>query len=292
MNELTTSDSTASKRHSFKSKSRLYWLVFVSTAMLILANQLVIQRTIQEKIYDEHIINVAGRQRMLSQRIIKTAYQALASHDEEQIKLLKRLTSLWNKVHWGLQRGDTALDLPPLKIKQAQQLFDHIQPNQAALYQTINRVSDVSDLAPLILTINDQGDKFLVIMDQIVGVFETNAQQKLNYLIRIEIILAIVSVLVLLCEIFFVFRPFHRKVANQNHQLRQIAYIQSHGVRRPVCSILGLIPLIQEETDPEVQAQYIRLLRISTEELEEVTRTIVDQVNEPTATIKEEFVVS
>lgn len=128
-------------------------------------------------------------------------------------------------------------------------------------------------------------------MDQIVNTFEADAQQKLNRLMQLEIVLAIFSLLVLVFEIFFVFLPINKKITSQNVQLREIAYLQSHEVRRPVCSILGLISLIQEETDPDVLAQYISLLKISTEELEEVTSQIIAQVNDQPITVIEETLV-
>ena len=247
---------------------------------LILGNQVVIQHTIQEKMYDERVVNLAGRQRMLSQKIVKTAYRALMTHDPEQIAVLKNLTGLWNEVHWGLQQGNNRLDLPPLRSEEIQQLFRQVQPYQTALFEAVNQTQRVDDLPPRIEVINEQGQEFLVIMDQIVNAFETGARQKLTFLMQLEIVLATVSILVLMIEIFFVFRPFYRKIAVQNEQLREIAYLQSHEVRRPVCSILGLMQLIQDEEEPAARAQYVEMLKISTEELERATRQIVERVNE------------
>ncbi len=251
--------------------------------VLTLGNQVVIQHTIQEKMYDEHIVNLAGRQRMLSQKIVKTAYRALMTRDQAQVVVLKNLTGLWNEVHWGLQRGSNRLDLPPLKSEAIQQLFGQAQPYQTALFEAVNQTQKVDDLLPRIEKINEQGQEFLVRMDQIVNAFETDARQKLTFLMHMEIVLAVVSILVLMLEIFFVFRPFYRKITTQNEQLREIAYIQSHEVRRPVCSILGLMQLIQDEEEPAARAQYVEMLKISTEELERVTRQIVERVNEQSA---------
>ena len=256
---------------------------------LILGNQVVIQRTIQEKMYDERVVNLAGRQRMLSQKIVKTAYRALMTHDPEQIAVLKNLTGLWNEVHWGLQQGNDRLDLPPLRSEEIQQLFRQVQPYQTALFEVVNQTQRVDDLPPRIEVINEQGQEFLVIMDQIVNAFETGARQKLTFLMQLEIVLATVSILVLMIEIFFVFRPFYRKIAVQNEQLREIAYLQSHEVRRPVCSILGLMQLIQDEEESAVRAQYVEMLKISTEELERATRQIVERVNEQSSPVPYEW---
>ncbi len=283
MNKSSLSNQLAAKPSSFGRHHKLYWIVIVSMVVLTLGNQAVIQHTIQEKMYDEHIVNLAGRQRMLSQKIVKTAYRALMTRDQEQIVVLKNLTGLWNEVHWGLQRGNDRLNLPPLRSEAIQQLFVQVQPYQTALFEAVNQTQKVDSLLPRIEKINEQGQEFLVRMDQIVNAFETDARRKLTFLMHLEIILAVVSILVLMLEIFFVFRPFYRKIATQNEQLREIAYIQSHEVRRPVCSILGLMQLIQDEEELAARTQYVEMLKISTEELERATRQIVERVNEQSA---------
>ncbi len=255
--------------------------MFAATLALTLGNQLIIQNSIREKMYDERVVNLAGRQRMLSQKIVKTAYRALMTHNQNDIVALKNLTSLWDEVHWGLQRGSSSMNLPPLEDDNIGALFEQIQPHQTALVEAISNTQRVHDLAPHIEMIDAQAQEFLVIMDRIVGAFEREARNKLTTLMYLELALAGITILVLMIEIFFVFRPFYRKITAQNEQLRQIAYIQSHEVRRPVCSILGLMQLIQDEEDPAVRAQYIEMLKISTEELERATRQIVDRVNKP-----------
>lgn len=61
---------------------------------------------------------------------------------------------------------------------------------------------------------------------------------------------------------------------------RTNSFAKSPTLRRPVCSILGLMQLTQDEEEPAVRAQYVEMLRIGTEELERATRQIVGRVNE------------
>lgn len=276
---------------TLSNKGNLYWLVFICMVMLTLASQLLTHHFIREKMYDEHIVNLAGRQRMLSQKIVKTAYRAIMYSSEHQLSELKRMTNLWNKVHYGLQRGSAAMDLPPLNVEAARHLFERIQPHQTALYRAVEYTHNLDDLSTRIRMIDKQGQKFLVIMDQIVNAFETDAHQKLNRLKHLEIVLAIFFLIILIFEIFFVFLPIYQKITLQNDQLREIAFIQSHEVRRPVCSILGLVQLMEEENDPHALAQYVALLKASTEELEEVTCQIVDQANDTPIAVNEEAFV-
>ncbi|SMO83540.1 PAS domain-containing protein [Solitalea koreensis] len=67
----------------------------------------------------------------------------------------------------------------------------------------------------------------------------------------------------------------------QNEKLRDIAFLQSHIVRRPVSNVLGLINLINKDdpADP-LNIELIPQLKIASNELDAVIREIVDKTNE------------
>lgn len=66
-----------------------------------------------------------------------------------------------------------------------------------------------------------------------------------------------------------------KKIEKQNEQLRQIAWIQSHEVRAPVASILGLVQLFNKEgvTNP-LNAEIINKVQEATLALDEVIKRI------------------
>ncbi|MFN3316944.1 MAG: histidine kinase dimerization/phospho-acceptor domain-containing protein, partial [Raineya sp.] len=64
-------------------------------------------------------------------------------------------------------------------------------------------------------------------------------------------------------------------VENQNKVLEDIAFIQSHEVRRPVANILGLISLLDKNNLSEEQAQIIEYLEKSTQDLDEIIHKIL-----------------
>ena len=68
----------------------------------------------------------------------------------------------------------------------------------------------------------------------------------------------------------------------QNETLRQIAWQQSHEVRRPVANILGLINLIKMDkaSTQEEKEQYLNYLFQATQELDEIIHKIVARSNE------------
>ncbi|MCU0353815.1 MAG: PAS domain S-box protein [Cytophagales bacterium] len=70
------------------------------------------------------------------------------------------------------------------------------------------------------------------------------------------------------------------RLEEQNKQLRSIAFTQSHTLRRPVSSILGLLNLINEYGNDRTFAdELLRHLRLATEELDTVIRGIVAQTD-------------
>ena len=68
-----------------------------------------------------------------------------------------------------------------------------------------------------------------------------------------------------------------QKIFAQNELLRNIAFVQSHELRKPVASILGLMHLIKLNgyyTDKE----YFDMLELATAELDQKIHAIIEQV--------------
>ncbi len=66
------------------------------------------------------------------------------------------------------------------------------------------------------------------------------------------------------------------RIKKQNEQLREIAKMQSHQLRKPVANILGLTELINEnQGNPKVLAEMIQMLKASAAGLDEIIHSIV-----------------
>ena len=72
------------------------------------------------------------------------------------------------------------------------------------------------------------------------------------------------------------------KILKQNETLRQIAWQQSHEVRRPVANILGIVKLLKgdEKSSKADKEKYLDYLFQSTEELDKIIRKILVKSNE------------
>jgi len=74
-----------------------------------------------------------------------------------------------------------------------------------------------------------------------------------------------------------------QKIVNQLSRLEAIAWQQSHEVRRPVASILGIINLLKSIPDltEQEKSEYLTSLYKVTQELDDVIRKIVDYTYDP-----------
>jgi PAS domain S-box-containing protein len=71
----------------------------------------------------------------------------------------------------------------------------------------------------------------------------------------------------------------YQKLKTYNEVLVQIAWSNSHELRKPLCSILGLIYLLKEASDEE-RDELLRLLEISSTELDDVVKQNNEKVTE------------
>ena len=67
----------------------------------------------------------------------------------------------------------------------------------------------------------------------------------------------------------------YKAIEVRNQQLQEIAYLQSHIVRRPLANIKGISKLLREENEIEVERQLLHYLDISVDQLDGVINEIV-----------------
>jgi PAS domain S-box-containing protein len=66
----------------------------------------------------------------------------------------------------------------------------------------------------------------------------------------------------------------------QNSKLKKIAWTQSHLVRAPLSRILGIINMLEDRPDSLEEVWFwLQQLRVSTEEMDEMVKKIVDEAN-------------
>lgn len=204
---------------------RYYLVALCSIALVVIISQLLVQRFISEQKSDSHLINLSGRQRMLSQKIAKCAV-LLGSPIEEEgreewLGELEKALKEWSVTHKMLQ-GDKGLMKGSSQPSQAvSELFVSIENPQSQISKAAEALveklrNDINlpydSLAPEIRTISLHEGEFLKGMDRIVFQFEQEASVKVAHLQNIELFLMVICLGVILFEILFVFLPSARSI--------------------------------------------------------------------------------
>ena len=72
----------------------------------------------------------------------------------------------------------------------------------------------------------------------------------------------------------------NQKIKNSNEVLLNVAWSNSHELRKPLCSMLSLVNLLKETTDEEERKKYIYLLQQCTSEMDEITKKNNTKLND------------
>src|SRR5258707_6828146 len=215
-------DKVPNKKSPTRRLTILYICALSSVALLAILGQIVIQTAIQQQGSDALVINIAGRQRMLSQKISKAAliieYTTDSAVRKAHTEELRQAVALWESSQQGLQQGNAQQGLPGNNSDAVKNLFSVIEPNYQAMLSAANGLLSVVDkeqsgvnqhstLDPFVQAILAQEAGFLVGMNQIVSQYQTEAEARVATLRTTELILCGITLTVLLLEGSFVFRP-------------------------------------------------------------------------------------
>ena len=202
--------------------TRLYLVALTVVALLSLFGQILIQKSLNESSDDAHVVNLAGRQRMLSQRLCKMAIVLTNKNQftEEAIFYEKDFTdvlNLWVKCHYGLKNSNLVLDKTYLvkNSSEIQAIFNEVEPTFKIMSANASIISENKqgengyEILKNMLTNERQ---FLKLMDKIVSQYDTEAQARVSHVKRIELILFCITICILIIEGFLIFMPLVRYV--------------------------------------------------------------------------------
>ena len=207
---------------------KLYILALSAVAMFSIVSQILIQVSISQQQNDARVVNIAGRQRMLSQRLCKTTillvHQEIFLADAEHYSQdIRDIIDLWGKCHNGLKTGLLKLDTEiPVKnsakidsmFLKLDPVFDIIVSNAKIIRNEIDTPSvNKSDVINYSLAQILQNERtFLKMMDKIVFQYDSEAKERVGQLKNIEILLFGLTILILILEGLFIFRPTYKQV--------------------------------------------------------------------------------
>jgi signal transduction histidine kinase len=194
----------------------------------------VVQHHINTQINDSRVINIAGRQRMLSQRLTKEILllkdRDISLERQEKISDIQKTYKVWVASHKGLQNGSEVLNLPKENNTEIVFMFREIEvyfyPIEKAVGKLIlsleeNSAIQLNELKDEIGIVLENEDNFLLKMNEIVFKYAEVSKSKVQNLKFLETILLTVSLLILAIEILFLFRPMSLKIRDTIKHLLQ-----------------------------------------------------------------------
>jgi len=210
----------------------LYISALFSVAFLLAAVSWIFIQSIEDQGYASRVVNISGRQRMLSQRMSKWMILLKdAAPDEPQraywVAKLKKDQIDWTRGHYALQFGDAVLRLPRLVEDSTLSVsFIALQPRFESLNRLVDQTIAASAPSSADTARTDQAapepgfpeqsellameTAFVELMDQITFRFDEVYRAQISDLRRLHFRVLLASFFVLLIEALFIFRPIVR----------------------------------------------------------------------------------
>ena len=199
---------------------KLRWRFLLATvvvSLIALGTHWVVQQSFSIQAHDAKQINIAGRQRMLGQSLVKAM---LLDRPEEMKANLDAMLA----AQQALREGDANMNLPGDNTQEMQQLFDQIEPHLSAIEKATHQLiesPDHPDTQTFQRTILDHEDEFLALMDEITHLYEDEAVWHMREIQIAEYLLLGVMLAGLAFICVFLFEQAVRAIHVQYKELRE-----------------------------------------------------------------------
>ncbi|MEL7344900.1 MAG: diguanylate cyclase, partial [Pseudomonadota bacterium] len=201
-----------------------YVLGFVLIVAFVIGAHGLHLMTIRQGALDQEVINVSGRQRMLSQRITFLSYRYMETGAPRYGDLLVQSIDLFESGHnWVVSNA-----IPPKSDIEAMYMdvngidLDRRTKDFAALARgvfdagpgTVEAAAIARQLEAIALT------DLLVDLNGAVALFEAAANDRVSRMERIQLVALAFTILILLIEVLYIFYPAHKTMAGMIDRLR------------------------------------------------------------------------
>lgn len=201
-----------------KRLTKQYIIALAIVAILTIFGHTLIQITLLDVSDNSHVVNLAGRQRMLSQQLTKLfllkAYNTEEWSDEYQNTFEKSLDD-WERTHTGL-RDNALIDEKKFEVKNSEQIKTMFKEITPFYYKMGSIFNDVIKEQPIrendVFTLLQNEKDFLKTMDMIVFQYDQEATQRVAVLRAFEFLILFLTLLTLFIEYIFIFKPLSKYV--------------------------------------------------------------------------------
>lgn len=282
-----------------------YGIVLGSIAVLAVISFLMLDELTRRQESTAAVVNVAGRQRMLSQRIELLARTYVQAFHHEQRSSLRRdlveAIDLMEASHKALIEGDRGLNLPGNPSSEVRAMyFDPPMEVDRRVREFLSRARSLADrLDPRhqlhdlrLLDLNlAKTQTLLNSLDAVVRRYQTESEWRVTKVKRGAQVVVALTLLFILWSAVGVFRPLVRQVRQEmeaqetargqaelaNRSKTEFLANMSHELRTPLNSVIGFSDLmIQEVFGPMGRPEYMDYAR----DINDSGRHLLDLIND------------
>lgn len=205
-----------------KSIKKRYLLFVVTLVVLTISGLVIIQKSVDSQISDAHLINISGKQRMLSQSITKQAFAIgcgeISNTDANSLRDFKNILNQWDTAHQYLLSTnkknennstiDSLLGVNELYQKKILNSSKNILKNygSAVVDEDVDAISKAES-------------PYLINTDVLVSEYQKISEVHLQKLKTTIYILVFIALFILLGEFLFVLKPAHKQLFKRSQEL-------------------------------------------------------------------------
>ena len=220
---------------------------------------------LEEKEFDAKTVNLVGKQRMLTQKMVKETLGLVQGGETSDT--LAKTSGLFDKTLKGLISGDSGLGLSAMTDDNIQAKLRSIQSLWNDFYENINTVLKlVPDTNNALAYMNDHNVKLLKEMNKAVGLYEGLSGRKAAIVSWSNIIVVIITIITILVGWFLIVLPLTRVLAKLVNNLSSASGQVAAAAEQISASSQSLAQGASE------QASSIEETSASMEEMASVTR--------------------
>lgn len=194
----------------------------LAIAILISVSAILIQSLLYIQKGDAKIINIAGKQRMLSQKIAlygnSLIYQESDHFQQQHRRLLQQAVEQFIAGHQFLIQQDEQGDYIHLNEALEAHYFspptaldEHVKRYVSKAQQLLNNTDDFAYVDRSTF-VSNQLEALLTKLDQAVKLLEQKSVQKVTFLAVLELLFWLIAMVLLAIELFFIFKPMEKLV--------------------------------------------------------------------------------
>lgn len=205
--------------------TRRYVAALVIIALLSTLAFLMLHLVLKDTQSIAYVVNISGKQRMLSQHIaldVQKIYNRCQERDFDGVKVVKRrLERLSDEMLHANEMLSSGKLSPDEEIKLSHEIQDlYFAPsfvaqrveNYAKAAKKLLDMEETGEMEESVRFFNTESDALLQDLNKIVAQYQKEGEADLRKIQRVENIIYIVTLIALLLEVVFIFQPMARKL--------------------------------------------------------------------------------